>query len=61
MEIPEELRDQLSFYPVRHMDEVIARAFGDASGAGAGAGKKPRKSRSKAGKSEPDTEERQND
>lgn len=59
VEIPEELRDQLSFYPVRHMDEVIARAFGDASGAGAG--KKPRKSRSKAGKSEPDTEERQND
>ena len=59
MEIPEELRDQLSFYPVQHMDEVIARAFGDASGAGAG--KKPRKSRSKAGKSEPDTEERQND
>ena len=57
VEIPEELRDQLSFYPVRHMDEVIARAFGDASGAG----KKPRKSRSKAGKSEPDTEERQND
>lgn len=59
VEIPEELRDQLSFYPVQHMDEVIARAFGDASGAGAG--KKPRKSRSKAGKSEPDTEERQND
>ncbi len=59
VEIPEELRDQLSFYPVRHMDEVIARAFGDASGAGAG--KKPRKSRSKAGKSEPETEERQND
>lgn len=59
VEIPEELRDQLSFYPVRHMDEVIARAFGDASGAGAG--KKPRKSRSKAGKSGPDTEERQND
>lgn len=59
VEIPEELRDQLSFYPVRHMDEVIARALGDASGAGAG--KKPRKSRSKAGKSEPDTEERQND
>lgn len=56
VEIPEELRDQLSFYPVRHMDEVIARAFGDASGAGAG--KKPRKSRSKAGKSGPDTEER---
>lgn len=59
VEIPEELRDQLSFYPVQHMDEVIARAFGDASGAGAG--KKPRKSRSKAGKSGPDTEERQND
>lgn len=59
VEIPEELRDQLSFYPVQHMDEVIARAFCDASGAGAG--KKPRKSRSKAGKSEPDTEERQND
>ena len=59
VEIPEELRDQLSFYPVQHMDEVIARAFGDASGAGAG--KKPRKSRSKAGKSGSDTEERQND
>ena len=59
VEIPEELRDQLSFYPVQHMDEVIARAFGDASGAGAG--KKPHKSRSKAGKSGPDTEERQND
>lgn len=59
VEIPEELRNQLTFYPVRHMDEVIARAFGDASGAGAG--KKPRKSRSRAGKSGPDTEERQND
>ena len=59
VEIPEELRDQLSFYPVQHMDEVIARAFGDALGAGAG--KKPRKSRSRAGKSGPDTEERQND
>ena len=59
VEIPEELRNQLSFYPVRHMDEVIARAFGDALGAGAG--KKPRKSRSRAGKSGPDTEERQND
>lgn len=59
VEIPEELRNQLTFYPVRHMDEVIARAFGDALGAGAG--KKPRKSRSKAEKSGPDTEERQND
>ena len=50
MEIPEELRDQLRFHPVRHMDEVIALALGDALGGGDKAPKTPRKRRTVAKK-----------
>ena len=28
MEIPEELRKEITFHPVKHMDEVIALALG---------------------------------